>query len=171
MLFVRVLEAGVWRTAPIGPDCEYEKTLVVSRVVGLWSVNRRSVEVFPGLILSFLEPEDAQFFRNSDVAALPFVEKGEIVAFECDDDAVHYVSQGLAEPLSQEEAQPLIDAAKAALEAKRDEMLKIRLENKTLTGLPTKAPPKKTAAAAPVKKVAASAPKTMTVKAGKHAAK
>jgi hypothetical protein len=62
---------------------------------------------------------------------MPFVEAGEIVAIECDDDANYYVSQGLAEPLSQEEAQPLIDAARDQLAKKRDEMLKVRLENKT----------------------------------------
>jgi hypothetical protein len=103
------------------------------RVLGVWSVNRRGVEVFPGLILSFLEPEDAQFFKSSDVGSMPFVAAGEIVAFECDDDALHYVNQGLAERLSEEEAQPLIDAARAALAAKADEMIKVRLENKTAT--------------------------------------
>jgi hypothetical protein len=131
MMFVRVLEAGVRRTGPIGPNADSEKTLVMSRVVGLWSVNRRSVEVFPGLILSFLEADDAQFFKTSDVAAMPFVEAGEIVAFECDDDAIHYVSQGLAERLSEQEAKPLLDAARDQLAAKADEMLKVRLENKT----------------------------------------
>jgi hypothetical protein len=131
MQFVRVLESGVWRTAPIGPNADSEKTLVQARVVGLWNVNHKPVDVVPGLILSFLEPEDAQFFKTSDVGSMPFVEAGEIVAFDNDEDAMHYVNQGQAERLSEQEAQPMLDAAKAALEAKRDEMLKVRLENKT----------------------------------------
>jgi hypothetical protein len=74
MMFVRVLESGMWRTAPIGPDAEYEKTLVMSRVVGLWNVNRKPVDVWPGLILSFMEADDAQFFKSSDVGSMPMVE-------------------------------------------------------------------------------------------------
>jgi hypothetical protein len=61
MLFVRVLEAGVWGRAPIHANADFEKTLVMAHVVSLWSVNHRPVEVFPGLIVSFLEPEAAQF--------------------------------------------------------------------------------------------------------------
>jgi hypothetical protein len=131
MMFVRVLAAGMWRTAPIGPNADSEKTLVQARVFGVWSVNRRGVEVFPGLVLSSLEPEDAQFFKRSDVGSMPFVEKGEIVAFDNDDDAMHFVSEGLAERLSDEEARPLLDAARDQLAKKRDAMLKTRLENKT----------------------------------------
>jgi hypothetical protein len=129
MIFVRVLEAGVWRSAPIGPDCEFEKTLVMSRVVGLWKVNHKPVDVVPGLIVSFLEPGDAHFFKSADVGGMPFVEAGEVVAFECDDDAMHYVTQGLAERLSDEEAKPLLDAAGDQLAKKRDEML--RSDSKT----------------------------------------
>ena len=162
MLFVRVLEAGVWGRAPIHANADFEKTLVMARVASLWSVNHRPVEVFPGLIVSFLEPEAAQFFKGAGAGALPFVEKGELVAFACDDDANYYVSQGLAERLSEEAAKPLLEAAQNQLAEKRDAMLKQRLENKTLitSAPPTPATaPGKKVAPAPVTKAAAAAPK------------
>jgi len=64
---------------------------------------------------------------------------------------------------------PLLGEARDQLAAKADEMLKLRLENKTLTSAPpapTKAPAKKIVAPAPMTKAAAPAPKS-PVKAGK----
>jgi hypothetical protein len=113
-MYVRALAGDVWRSAPLhSPVAEVvlEKMLVKSLEDGVWSVNRQAVLVSPGLVVSFREAQDARFFLEQPHRAAPvIVEAGELVAFWEDADALHFVSQGLAERVSEDEAKSLAQA-------------------------------------------------------------
>ncbi len=119
MLIVRALEAGFWPHVPAGPDGEYKRTLAVAGVSARWCVNGKGVDVFPGLVLGFEEASAAQFFKASEKAWLPIVEVGSILAFHDNSDAMYFVKQGMAELLTQEEAQAIFAQARAAAEAEK----------------------------------------------------
>jgi hypothetical protein len=126
-MYVKALAADTWRSAPLQPTGEVvlEKTLVRSLEDGVWSVNRQGVLVSPGMVVSFREERDARFFLEQPHRAAPvIVEAGELVAFWEDADALHFVTQGLAEPVSQEEV-----LLASSHQAKANNVLK--LENST----------------------------------------
>jgi hypothetical protein len=121
MMYVKALAADTWHTAPQQPIAEVvlEKTLVKSLESGVWSVNNQAVLVFPGLVVSFVSKLNANFFlEQPSRAERVVVEAGEIVAFYEDADALHFVAQGLAEPVSEDDVKQLAESkathAKAA---------------------------------------------------------
>ncbi len=101
MIILRALASGVWRSVPQTPARDWEKTMVIANEVARWAVNHRPVDVFPGLVVSFLEREDAEFFLAARRGTLPIIETGQLTILEHDDDARHFVNQGPAEALSQ----------------------------------------------------------------------
>ena len=122
MKYVRALADGAWLEVPIPiyrpADAQVDphapeppklvRTLVMAREVGRWKVNRpdEGVEVFPGLVVSFNDINDAQFFLGfvPQRASRLNVVAGQIVTFHNDEDAQHFIAQGLAERVSKSEA-------------------------------------------------------------------
>ena len=103
MMIVRAKAAGVWRTVPQTPPRDWEKTMaMVLPEFGhdTWCVDHLPVRVFPGLVISFLEKEDAQWFIDHKRASLPIFETGMEIVFHNDKDALYFVGQGLAEQIS-----------------------------------------------------------------------
>lgn len=120
MKFLRARTTGTWRNVPFNPARDWEKTLVMALEYGRWAVNRVPIEVSPGLVVSFHEPSDAEFFttpRQVDVqngqpvieqrGAVPAPELGQIIAVHDDEDALYFVRQGLAEIVSEAEIEEL----------------------------------------------------------------
>ena len=122
MMYVRALADGQWVEVPIpiyrpeGTEVDKHapeppklvRTLVKALVQGRWKVNdpHEGVEVFPGLVVSFNDIGDAQFFLgwSPPRASRVDVVTGQIVLFHNDEDAEHFIAQGLAERVSRSEA-------------------------------------------------------------------
>lgn len=107
MKYVRALVSGLWRQAPFNPPRDWERTLVMALEHGRWAVNRRPVDVFPGLVVAFDEDHDAQFFLQSERAGVPAPEpaRGDVLAFVDDDIALYFQSIGYGEVMTDEEVQ------------------------------------------------------------------
>lgn len=115
MMIVRAKAAGLWKSVPYTPAREWEKTMV--RVAHVqrdentgdwpsWAVGHRGVRVFPGLIISFPEKEQADHFLGRPNQLEPkraepvIVETGHELVFESDADALYFIGQGIAEALT-----------------------------------------------------------------------
>jgi len=141
MKYVRALADGQWVEVPIPiyrpADAQVDphapeppklvRTLVMARENGRWKVNHphEGVDVFPGLVVSFVDINDAEFFLNFPQrvrASRVVVEAGQIVVFHEDADAQHFITQGLAERVSKSEAKALL----AASAPKPDNVLQIQ---------------------------------------------
>jgi hypothetical protein len=63
MIVVRARTTDAWHAAPKQPVGKriLQKTLVKALEHGVWSVNQGPVEVFPGLVVSFIEANEAHF--------------------------------------------------------------------------------------------------------------
>jgi hypothetical protein len=116
-MYVRATADGTWLDVPIHieratepdphapPPPKLVRTLVKAVEQGLWSVNTVGVPVFPGLVVSFREEQAARWFLNQPHRAERVdVVTGQIVVFHNDEDAQHFVEQGLAERVSKSEA-------------------------------------------------------------------
>jgi len=153
MIIVRAKAAGIWGKCPQNPPRDWEKTLVrVARVQEAnetWAVNHRPVKVFPGLILGFLEKENADFFLQTRRAEQNIVETGMELIFESNDDARHFVTHGMAEaltpPMTYEEVMEMF----AKMQAEAEAELAAAAGNEEQAALP--APPKKARAKAKAK--------------------
>ena len=157
MLYVKAVAAGVWRHAPFNPPRDWERTLVVANEAGKWCVNRLPVDVFPGVIVGFDEPDEANFFLASGrgLVATPDPAQGHTYAFENDHDAHYFVRQGLGVFVSEEdvkaeyerrlaslrgsetddfEAEDDTDETDTGAEDEGSKMLKDKIENKSVKG-------------------------------------
>lgn len=105
MRYVRALASGLWRHAPFSPKREWERTLVMALEEGTWGVNRHPVNVFPGLVVGFDEPDDAEFFLRLQRGDIPAPNPGTFVIFDNDNDAQFFVTQRLAEFVTREEVE------------------------------------------------------------------
>lgn len=115
MLVVKARTSDAWNAVPKQPIGKrvVEKTLVKALEHGVWAVDHDPVEVFPGLVVSFIEAAQARFFLDRPQRAERLmVDAGELVAFYEDDDALHFVEQGHAEQVGEDEAKALVDAAR-----------------------------------------------------------
>lgn len=116
MLVVKARTADAWHSVPKQPIGKrvVEKELVRALEQGTWAVNHEPVQVFPGLVVSFLEAEEARFFLDRPQRAERVqVDAGELVAFHEDADGMHFVKLGDAEPVSEDEAKKFVDAAQS----------------------------------------------------------
>ena len=134
MKYVKALTDGAWLDVPIHieratepdphapPPPKLVRTLVKALEQGMWSVNTEGVPVFPGLVVSFREAQDATWFLNQPHRAERVdVVTGQIIVFHNDEDANHFITQGLAERVNRKEAQ----AELAAAASKPDNVLQI----------------------------------------------
>lgn len=108
MFFVRAKTSGPWRTVDvidIYGNKVGEKVLIMAAEAGAWSVNNEGVKVEPGLVLSFRDANDADWFLKQRRAQMVSVEPDSVVAFYAQSDAEFFVKQGLAERMSEREVQ------------------------------------------------------------------
>jgi hypothetical protein len=114
MLVIKSLVDDMWGSVPYGSaDEPQQRTLVQSLEHGLWCVNSIGVPVFPGLVVGFIQANDARFFTDrSHRATRPYVETGTILAFDEDDDARYFVGLGVAEELLRNDAQTFLARAR-----------------------------------------------------------
>ena len=116
-MYVKVLADGAWLDVPIHierapepdphapPPPKLVRTLVRSLEKGTWSIQNVGVPVDVGLVVSFREAQDASWFLNQPHRAERVdVVTGQIVVFHNDEDAQHFIDQGLAERVSKSEA-------------------------------------------------------------------
>jgi hypothetical protein len=107
MMYVKALASDTWLAAPLQPVAELrlDKTLIRALEHGNWGVNGTPVQVFPGLVLSYRDKAYAGWWLDQPHRAQRvIVDAGELVVFHEDADAMHFVEQGLAELVSEEEA-------------------------------------------------------------------
>ena len=79
----------------------------------MWKLNHPhfGVAVYPGLVVSFDNVNDANFFLASPARAVRLqVTKGQIVQFHDEADAEHFIGIGQAERVSRREAQKALAA-------------------------------------------------------------
>lgn len=113
MLWIRAKAAGLWRTVDIvGRDGLKlgERHIAHALERNHWCVDRRSVEVDQGLVVSFSDWNDVEWFLKQRRAAPVQVEVDSVVWFENDDDAMFFVRMGLAALLGEREVQALYAA-------------------------------------------------------------
>lgn len=138
MHFVKALEDACWldsqhcvRKAVIakrtdGQNIELEAGVFVRRsivralVEERWSIDNKSVEVEPGLVVSFALDEDAKYFQFADRKTPPraepvFVKMGDIVAFHFQEDAQFQIDAKRASHMSLEQVQAEYAAANQGL--------------------------------------------------------
>jgi hypothetical protein len=132
MMYVRSLVEDQWSQVPVRierpaePDPQAPeppklvRTLLKALEKGRWKVNEphAGVDVFPGLVVSFNDIRDVEFFLLSPHkrASRVCVTAGDIVVFHNPADAEHFIALGQAELISEEEAKQL--AEKAATQVK-----------------------------------------------------
>jgi hypothetical protein len=125
MQYVRALVEDQWREVPITiarpaePDPlapeppKLVRTVVMALEDGLWKVNSNEygVTVFPGLVVSFNDVHDANFFLASPARAQRLqVTPGQIVQFHDEADAEHFIALGQAERVHRRDAQKALAA-------------------------------------------------------------
>lgn len=120
---VRAATSGPWRSVDLldGMGNKIgEKVLVVAHENGRWCVDNNSVDVWPGLCVSFRDPSDAMWFVDQNRAGFLAVEPEFHVAFADTSDAQFFVSKGLGDMLSQREAEDLMARMEEANAAAQD---------------------------------------------------
>jgi hypothetical protein len=125
MQHVRALVEADWLEVPIKIERPTEpdphapeppklvRTVVEVRENGVWKLNHPhfGVVVHPGLVVSFDDINDANFFLASPTRAVRLhVSPGQVVLFESDEDAQHFIAIGQAEKVSRREGQRAVDA-------------------------------------------------------------
>jgi hypothetical protein len=110
MRYVRPLRGGLWPTAAFNLPREWERTLVMALESGVWAVNRGSVAVEPGVVVSFDESSDADFFLSSGRGTVPVSNMygPPFFIFDDENDAFHFVREGWGEFIIDDEAQALV---------------------------------------------------------------
>jgi hypothetical protein len=129
MHYVRALVDDQWREVPIHIERPVEpdplapeppklvRTVVMALEDGVWRVNSNEygVVVFPGLVVSFNDVDDANFFLASPARAQRLqVTPGQIVQFHDERDAEHFIALGQAERVHRREAQRALAEQPAA---------------------------------------------------------
>lgn len=119
MFFLRAVTSGPWRsvdiTEPKNGDKVGERVLVMAKEFGKWNVDNTGVQVVPGLVVSFSQYVDAEWFLNQDRAQWITAEPGMAFAFASEGDAQFYVRKRLGEQISQAEANEIwVAQARAA---------------------------------------------------------
>jgi hypothetical protein len=135
--FVRARASGIWRTVDILESNGRkwgDKFLVRAGESGRWSVNHKPVEVERGLVVSFDNWADAEWFLGQTIpleidgkmirvprAELVHVEPESIVVFYEESDAMFHVRHGLGELMGQREVdQMMAEAAEAVARAEQE---------------------------------------------------
>jgi hypothetical protein len=122
MKFVKPIVVGIWRNAPFNPAREWERTLVMALEHGMWGVNHQPAAVFPGCIVAFDEPIDAEFFVSQSRGAAPIAvdpTMGQLFGIADDETARFFVRQGLAEFSNEAEFSSYV----ASLEPQKEEAM------------------------------------------------
>lgn len=108
MHFVRATTSGPWRTVDVidiyGQKFG-ERYLIMAAEAGKWSIDNEGVDVQPGLVVSFRDAADADWFLSQRRAQPVAVEPEAVVAFHKEQDANFFVGKGLAEHMSEREVQ------------------------------------------------------------------
>lgn len=108
MHFVRATTSGPWRTVDVidiyGQKFG-ERYLIMAAEAGKWSIDNEGVDVQPGLVVSFRDAADADWFLSQRRAQPVAVEPEAVVAFHKEGDANFFVIKGLAEHMSEREVQ------------------------------------------------------------------
>lgn len=117
--FLRALASGPWPSVDVHDERSGEKigerTLVMAMEQhGRWNVDNRPVLVEPGLVVSFANRANAEWFLEQDRARWIIVEPGMCLAFESESDAQFFIRLRLGERITQAEAEQVWGAAVAA---------------------------------------------------------
>ncbi len=114
--FVEALESACWRSPG--------RQMVVSLVEARWAIDGAGVDVLPNVVYSFASDDTAHYLltvheneRGGQPRCVPvFVEKGNIVAFHREDDAMYFVQAGKARQVTDAEVAALFRAEEAHAE-------------------------------------------------------
>lgn len=160
---VRAIAAGPWRTVDrldgVGMQVGVNTLLLCLEESGKWCVDQNSVDVYEGLVVSFMAEEDAVWFLQSGRGTQFAVEQDQCIDFAKESDAAFFVSKGLAEWMTPAEADEVRDMRRRHREAydnvedeveveEEEKMQTPKMENKAVT------PAKQTKAAKPAAKSA-----------------
>lgn len=108
MFFVRARATGPWRTIDridIHGQKYGEKYLVMAAEGNRWCVNNVGIDVRPGLCVSFLDANEADWFLQTRKGQQVSVEPESVVCFQDEADALFFVGRGLAERMSEREVE------------------------------------------------------------------
>lgn len=157
--YVKATASGPWRSVDVLDQHGHkqrERVLIMAlEEEGKWCVDNRSVDVVPGLCITFSDVNDALWFVNQRRAQWVAVEPGIVLAFEFEGDAQFFVMKNLGKRISEEEARRHFAEIQAQFEQQQqqeletgeegtDDMLKTNIENKAAKPAPStkKAAPK-----------------------------
>lgn len=108
--FVEALEDGVWRS---------HRQMIIAAVDARWCIDSAGVDVLPGIVYSFSNDRDANYFltiHENERGGVPRAEpvcvrKGQPVVFHRESDAQFFVDKGAARWMSQDEIAAALAAA------------------------------------------------------------